>query len=155
MNCRMPYPDFLTQRTIPKKGLRLRLHQGNQRTWDRFLPELLVGLRRIRNAATNVTPSHLLFGKTIARPGDWRFTHLFPPEESEEHSQREEEARQHQATYQARYGTTPSKPRFNVGDWIYTDSHRLSNKSQGFNAKFAESKVGPYQILENISVDVY
>ena len=62
-----------------KKGLRLRLHQGNQRTWDRFLPELLFGLRRRRNAATNVTPSHL-FGKTIARPGEWRFTHLFPPE---------------------------------------------------------------------------
>ena len=121
-----------------KKVRRLRLHQGNQRTWDRFLPDLLFSLRRKRNAATIVTSSHLLFGKTIVRPGQWRFTHLLPPEESEERRRREEKARQHQATYQARYGTSPSKPRFTVGDRIYTDSHRLFNKSQGFNAKLGE-----------------
>ena len=57
-----------------KKGLRLRLQPGNQRTWDQHLPKLLFGLRRRKNAATGSTPSHLLLGKTILLPGEWRLS---------------------------------------------------------------------------------
>ena len=140
-----------------KKGLRLRLHENNQRTWDTHLPGLLFGLRRRQNAATGVTPSYLLFGKTIARPGEWRFRDLQAADESTEHREREEEARKHQAAYQAVYAPKPisSPPRFTIGDWVYSKSHFLSDKAKGFNAKLAQSRTGPYPILENVSGEVY
>lgn len=42
-----------------------------KKTWDKYLPDLLFGLRRRKNAATGVSPSHLLMGRTILRPGEW------------------------------------------------------------------------------------
>ena len=139
-----------------KKGLRLRLYQGNQRTWDRYLSELLFGLRRRQNAATGVTPSYLLFGKTILQPGEWRIFQT--PEEAdqnEERRQREDEARHHQATYQLKYATVPARPRYFPGDWVYIPNHRLSNKAAGYNAKLAQARLGPYQVLDHISGEVY
>ncbi|XP_033222580.1 uncharacterized protein LOC117176448 [Belonocnema kinseyi] len=122
-----------------KKGLRLRLHRGNQRTWDRHLPSLLFGLRRRANAATDTTPSYLLFGQTIPGPGEW------DPAEIPEAQQ----------TYQARYTAAPAQPRFTPGDWVYLPNHQLSNKAAGFNAKLAPSRLGPYQVLEHLTGDVY
>lgn len=139
-----------------KKGLRLRLHQGNQRTWDRHLPDLLFGLRRRTNAATGATPSYLLLGQTLLGPGEWNLTrapNAIP--RAEELQQREEEARNHQGHYQARYAAAPTQPRFTTGEWVYIPNHQLSNKVAGFNAKLAPSRLGPYQILEHIAGDVY
>ncbi|XP_033231499.1 uncharacterized protein LOC117182513 [Belonocnema kinseyi] len=139
-----------------KKGLRLRLHDGNQKTWDRHLPDLLFGLRRRKNAATGMTPSHLLMGKTILRPGEWTLQpepgHMPPTTQNED---REQEARHRQAEYQARYAAAPSLPRDFPGDWVYAPNHRLSNKLEGYNAKLAQARLGPYQILDHISGEVY
>lgn len=104
-------------RTIPtkrrnqelKKGLRLRLHQENQQTWNSHLPHLLFGLRRRKNAATDVTPSHLLMGRTVHRPGELE---LQPDSEiplpAAENEAREHEARLRQADYQAQHAAAAS-----------------------------------------------
>ncbi|XP_033220960.1 uncharacterized protein LOC117175361 [Belonocnema kinseyi] len=139
-----------------KKGLRLRLHQGNQRTWDQHLPDLLSGLRRRKNAATGVTPRHLLMGRTILRPGEWELQ----PEAREEvpaasYEDREREARQQQAAYQDKNASAPSPPRYFPGDWVYAPNHQLSSKVLGYNDKLAPARRGLYQILDHISGEVY
>ena len=48
-----------------KINIRLRINNGNHRTWDRDLPKILFSLRRRQNAATKQTPSHLLLGWTL------------------------------------------------------------------------------------------
>ena len=146
-----------------KKGLRLRLQPGNQRTWDQYLPELLFGLRRRRNAATGSTPSHLLLGRTIPLPGQWR---LSIPDQTTEQTispaddrlQREDEARGHQRQYQERYApelTRPYIPRYAVGEWVITTNRQLSNKAAGYNAALAHQRIGPYQVIEHLSGEVY
>lgn len=139
-----------------KKGLRLRLHQGNQRTWCKHLPDLLSGLRRRRNAATGFTPSHILLGKTILRPGEWNLKQVTDePNGKNERHDRDEEARLRQAEYQARYAAAPTPPRFYPGDWVYVPNQHLSNKAAGFNAKLAPARLGPFQIQDHIAGEVY
>ena len=138
-----------------KKGLRLDLYEQSQRTWNRHLPNLLFVSRSRKNAATGVTPSHLLFGRTIARPGEWRFRTPQERDEEDDLRRQESEARQRQAEYQARYASAPDQPRFTSGDWVYVPNHQQSDKAAGFNAKLARTKLGPYQILEHISGEVY
>ena len=146
-----------------KKGLRLRLQPGNQRTWDQYLPELLFGLRRRRNAATGSTPSDLLLGRTILLPGEWR---LSTPDQTTEQKispaddrlQREDEARGHQQQYQERYApelTRPYVPRYAVGEWVITTNRQLSNKAAGYNAALAHLRIGPYQVVEHLAGEVY
>ena len=55
-----------------KINIRIRIDNGNHRTWDRDLPKILFGMRRRQNAATGQTPSHLLLGWTLPKPGDSR-----------------------------------------------------------------------------------
>ncbi|XP_033226035.1 uncharacterized protein K02A2.6-like [Belonocnema kinseyi] len=128
-----------------KKGLRLRLHQGNQRTWDRHLPDLLFGLRRRRNAATGLPPGHFLMGRTILRPGEWELKDgLDNPAPTQESQEREQEARTRQAEYQTRYAAAHNPPRYFPGDWVYAPNHRLSNKIEGYNAKLALARSWPF-----------
>jgi transposase InsO family protein len=54
-----------------KKALRVRLAGREQNTWDRELPTALFNVRRCRNAATGMSPSHLLYGRDLALPGAW------------------------------------------------------------------------------------
>ena len=139
-----------------KKGLRLRLTAGNQRIWDEQLPELLFGLRRRRNAATGYTPSYLLMGREILRPGEWALQPVdtvepvrVPLEE------RENRARRNQQQYQLRYAGTPAAPAFKIGDWVYAANHRLSNKAERYNAGLAPKRTGPHQVIGVASADVF
>ena len=56
---------------------------------------------------------------------------------------------------QTRQNAATRRTRRAVGDWIYTNSHRLSNKTQDFNGNLGQSSAGPYQVLEKISRVVY
>ena len=53
-----------------KSGLRLCLQDTSHRHWDKKIPEILFNLRSRRNAATGLTPSQVLFGRTIKRRGE-------------------------------------------------------------------------------------
>ena len=143
-----------------KKGLRLRLYRGNQRTWDTQLPELLFGLRRRRNAATGNSPSYQLLGRDLKLPGEWRLPHPDQPQEEVETDtalrQRELQARIRQRNYQTRYGGIENpKTHYVPGEFVYTRNHKLSNKATGYNAGLAPPWIGPYEVLENLSGEVY
>ena len=88
----------------------------------------IFGLRRRHNASTGVTPSHLLFGKAISAPGEWRFQSPDERNQIEAKRQREEEARRRQTTYQAHYAANPITPNFAPGDWVNSLKHKLSDK---------------------------
>ena len=77
-----------------KTGLRLCLQDTSHRHWDKKRPQILFNLRSRKNAATGLTPSQVLFGKTIKRPGEWKFD---PPGTQERTSPRIDKVKQHQA----------------------------------------------------------
>ncbi|XP_051155402.1 uncharacterized protein LOC127277975 [Leptopilina boulardi] len=137
-----------------KKGLRLRLHDGNQRVWDQQLPKLLFGLRRRRNAATGVTPAHLVFGREIRRPGEWQLQYGSAPEQQTPVQQREAAAYKHQTQYQKRYAGVNTEPPFKVGDLVYAKNTRLSNAAERYNARLAPTRTGPYPVQEIVSPGV-
>ena len=139
-----------------KKGLRLRLHDGNQRIWDQHLPSLLFGLRRRRNAATGYTPGYLMMGREIARPGEWDLRPVNDPHPKPAPlAEREEGARQRQEWYQRRYAGPAALPAFTVGDWVYALNHRQSNAAERFNAALAPIRTGPHPIVGAASADIF
>ena len=68
---------------------------------------------------------------------------------------REEEASHHQQQYQEKYAGGPTEPRYAAGDWVLTKNHKLSNNAEGYNAALDHQRIGPYQVLQHISSDVY
>lgn len=139
-----------------KKGLRLRLHEGNQQIWDVQLPNLLFTLRRRKNAATGSTPGYLLFGREIKRPGELNIhPALEQGLEQVPVERREEQARRNQQQYQRRYAGPISEPLFQIGDQVFATNHRLSNAAEHYNANLAAARTGPYTVIEVISPEVF
>jgi hypothetical protein len=57
--------------------MRLREAEG-QRNWDWYVPDILFTTRRRRNNGTGQSPSELLLGRDMARPGEARTRKLVP-----------------------------------------------------------------------------
>ena len=53
-----------------KKGLRLALLNQDHRTWDQYISPIIFNLRRRLNRITGQTPSYVLLGRTLPRPGE-------------------------------------------------------------------------------------
>ena len=85
-----------------KKGIWVRIDQGDHGRWDTYLPDIVFNLRRRRNAAIGQTPSHLLLGKTIQRPGEWRFDNDGPTEMTDLNTGQEQARRQQEALVRER-----------------------------------------------------
>lgn len=49
----------------------MQLIDHTHRDWDLKLTEIVFNLRTRRNTAIGKTPSEVLFGTTILRPGQW------------------------------------------------------------------------------------
>ncbi|XP_033229598.1 uncharacterized protein LOC117181140 [Belonocnema kinseyi] len=123
---------------------------------ERHNQKIRFGLRRRENAATGATPSYLLIGRTIRRPGEWKLLENDEEDQpAEEQQRRENEACTRQAAYQARYATAYERPRYYPGDWVYVPNHQLSNKVAGYNAKLAPARFGPFQVLDHVAGEVY
>ena len=114
-----------------KKGLRLHLHDGDQRGWDAYLPQILFTLRRRKNAATGVSPSVALFGKTIQRRGEWKLK-LLQEQRSEDRAARISDIQAKQEAYQGSYA-----PRYLPGDKVYCRNHVLSDAQKGIHSGLA------------------
>ena len=136
-----------------KINIRIRIDNDNHRTGDRDLPKILFGMRR-QNAATRQTPSHLLLGWTLPRPGDWRFQ-VYEKRRMEARQEREKRAPHNKAIYQQRYtGQTPM-PQFHPGEQVYAIGHFLSTKRDHFNGGFSPRRTGVHTVLERLAGDVY
>lgn len=136
-----------------KVGLRMQLVDHDHRDWDRKLTEILFNLRTRKNAASGKTPSQVLFGETIARPGQWVVAKKVETDSSRE--TRLQEVREHQTQYLKNKQAADSEPCYKEKDWVRVRTHHLSDKAKGFNAGLAVKWEGPYQILERRGGEVY
>ena len=131
-----------------KKGLRIKLMGRNHREWDLHVPAILFDLRRRENRNTGQTPSYMLLGRTLLRPGEWTLPF------SSEAQERMDRARQRQSKsvpFDAREIDGPLKP----GDFVLAKNFALSNAAEGFNAGLAPLYTGPFKVLEKCSNEVY
>ena len=131
-----------------KKGLRLQIAGGRQRDWDLYLPPILFSMRRRINRTTGQSPSQMLLGRNLPRPGEWSFNF------DEATQGRVDDARQRQAALTA-LPTTKGDGSLRVGDFVLAKNFALSNAAEGFNAQLAPKWTGPYTVLEKCSGDVF
>ena len=81
-----------------KKGMWLRLAVRPHKDWDRDIPEILYNTRTRKNAATGLTPSEVLFGENLKRPGDWTIPKPPAPPDNPRNT-RIQQVRQYHARY--------------------------------------------------------
>ncbi|CAB0035522.1 unnamed protein product, partial [Trichogramma brassicae] len=137
-----------------KKGLRLHLMGKKHNQWDLKLPSVLYDLRCQKNAATGVTPAHLLLGKELSRPGDWKLQ--LKATAIEERHLRVTQAQLQQAKYQAKYASVAqNKVPIKSGDLVYTKTHPLSNAAERYHAGFEAKWEGPFAVTDQLSEDVF
>ncbi|XP_039275283.1 protein NYNRIN-like [Nilaparvata lugens] len=141
-----------------KKGLWIRLQEQHQE-WENQLPSVLFTLRNRQNTATRYSPSQILFGQTLPRPGEWSH---WPGNQLEPHkdhiNQRlhtltaiQRKAVLNQENYLNRKGDpiAETQPHYQIGDQVLTWNHQLSNKAQKFHAGLAPRWKGPYTVAHN------
>ncbi|KAJ8966726.1 hypothetical protein NQ317_015292, partial [Molorchus minor] len=134
-----------------KKLMRLHLLKRSQRLWDEQLPRILYILRTRKNAATQHTPSSLLYGYEIPRRGEWNVPAFReaatnrPPA-----SERIEEAEPAQRAYQEKYTEPRRLPvHFDPGDLIMVRQFAKGRE------QFAVVWRGPYPVNRRVTDEVY
>ena len=129
-----------------KKGLRLALLNQDHRTWDQYISPIIFNLRRRLNRITGQTPSYVLLGRTLPRPGEH--------ETYDVHSQsRFEEVRKSQARNAPVIRTESDK--YKIGDFVYVRDHELSSTRKHFCAGLGPRWIGPFKVVERYNTDVY
>lgn len=132
-----------------KKGLRLRLcHKTDHSRWDEYIPSILFNIRRRRNVITGFTPSMLLLGHTIRRPGET--TDAYEPATKG----RIDEAAQHQEE------SLPPRPldvqaAVKEGDRVYVKSHVLSSAADKYCAGLGPAWEGAYEVIHQHSPQIF
>ncbi|XP_039291203.1 uncharacterized protein LOC120352927 [Nilaparvata lugens] len=141
-----------------KKGLRIRLQEQHQE-WENQPPSVLFTLRNRQNTATRYSPSQILFGQTLPRPGEWSH---WPKNQLEPHKdhinqrlhtltaiKREAVLNQENYLNWKRDPIAETQPRYQIGDQVLTRNHQLSNKAQKFHTCLAPRWKGPYTVTHN------
>lgn len=122
--------------------------------WDLKLTEILFNLRTRKNTATGKTPSQVLFGETIQRPGQWVLGNT--QDGTSDSETRLQEVRENQARYLRRQEIPPtSESVYKEGDWIRVRAHHLSDKGNFFHAGLASRWDGPYKVVNVMSNEIY
>jgi hypothetical protein len=97
-----------------KKLMRILTQEPTPKPWDETIPKGLFNLRKRRNAATGQSPSELLLGFEITRPGQWDMNNQAVQTTTEERQQLAEE---YLARYRRRYDERNRQPpTYEIGD---------------------------------------
>ena len=131
-----------------KKGLRLKIADGRQSDWDLHLPSILFSLRRRNNRITGQSPSQMLLGRNLPRPGEWNFAY------NDETQDRIDSARQRQAALTLTETPEDRRP-LRVGELVLARNFTQSNAAEGYNAQLAHRWTGPFAVKGVCSNDVY
>ncbi|KAJ8982077.1 hypothetical protein NQ317_015589 [Molorchus minor] len=134
-----------------KKLMRLHLLRKSQKRWDEQLPRILYVLRTRQNAATQQTPSSLLYGYEIPRRGEWNVPAFRDAAANRPLApDRFEEADNAQQAYQKQYtAPRPIPVELHVGDLV-TVRQFVKGRDQ-----FAVVWRGPYPITRQVTQEVY
>lgn len=118
-------------------------------SWDQHLSEALYTMRSRSNAATGTSPSELLLGYVIPRPGDWAIpVEVQPPQAPRE--ERVRRARDRQIIYRRRLFPDPDIPPavFEVGELVLTRKHVPEHP-------FDQKWTGPHPIIRKLGATTY
>uniref|UniRef100_A0ABD2WL25 Reverse transcriptase RNase H-like domain-containing protein n=1 Tax=Trichogramma kaykai TaxID=54128 RepID=A0ABD2WL25_9HYME len=103
---------------------------------------------------TGVTPAHLLLGKALNRPVDWKLQ--LQATAIEERLFRVTQAQLQQAKYQAKYASVaPKKVPIKPGDLVYTKTHPLFNVAERYYAGFEVKWEGLFAVTNQLSEDIF
>jgi transposase InsO family protein len=104
-----------------KKLMRILTQEPTPKPWDETIPKGLFNLRKRRNAATGQSPSELLLGFEITRPGQWDMNNQAVQTTTEERQQLAEE---NLARYRRRYDERDHQPpTYEIGDQVLVRRH--------------------------------
>jgi hypothetical protein len=104
-----------------KKLMRILTQEPTPKPWDETIPKGLFNLRKRRNAATSQSPSELLLGFEITRPGQWDMNNQAVQTTTEERQQLAEE---NLARYRRRYDERDHQPpTYEIGDQVLVRRH--------------------------------
>jgi transposase InsO family protein len=104
-----------------KKLMRILTQEPTPKPWDETIPKGLFNLRKRRNAATGQSPSELLLGFEITRPGQWDMNNQAVQTTAEERQQLAEE---NLARYRRRYDERNRQPpTYEIGDQVLVRRH--------------------------------
>ena len=140
---------------------------GNQRTWDEYLPELTYAINTSRHDSTGYTPAYLNFGRELRMPredypGDIDVTEQELPPEYMTRMKKLRDAQELARTNIARSATRQAH-HYNlrrrdwsppVGDKVMRREHPLSVATKGFAAKLAPRYSGPWTVVRKRSPQV-
>jgi Integrase core domain. len=133
-----------------KKTLRALMGQTHERNWDKYLSKCLYVLRTRKNAATGESPSKIVLGYELPKPGQWKIpTYLL--KRSQPHRVSNETIQQRQSNYQQKYHKPDQQPKvtFRVGDRVMTRNFVVPG------SQFAPAWTGPHPITRCVSDVVY
>jgi hypothetical protein len=94
-----------------KKLMRILTQEPTPKPWDETIPKGLFNLRKRRNAATGQSPSELLLGFEITRPGQWDMNNQAVQTTTEERQQLAEETWQDTGVATTNATTNPPRTR--------------------------------------------
>jgi hypothetical protein len=101
--------------------MRILTQEPTPKPWDETIPKGLFNLRKRRNAATGQSPSELLLGFEITRPGQWDMNNQAVQTTTEERQQLAEE---NLARYRRRYDERDHQPpTYEIGDQVLVRRH--------------------------------
>jgi hypothetical protein len=135
----------------------------NQNCWDEKLEQYLAGIRSAVHESTGFSPYQVLFGQEMILDGNYPPRNVkegdAPKEISTEKSDRiVTEARRNiqcaQRHWKAQYDKRTKQVKFNVGDSVFRENFKLSNKVEGYAAKMGP-KFLRCTIIENLGSGMY
>ncbi|KAL1447768.1 hypothetical protein WDU94_013913 [Cyamophila willieti] len=116
---------------------KLRIHldgEADQRHWDAKLPEILFALRNSRNEATQYSPSELIFGSPLKRPGEWSYPLTPNPPLAIHLTELRTKASENIRSYQKRYNKVLHNPVLPPGTWYGNNNNNNSSNDNNNNS---------------------
>ena len=131
----------------------------NQKTWEKYLPELAFAYNTAQHESTGHTPAYLNFGKKLKSPGSVAQAALPQRDEHHKRIHKLQEALE-LAKIKIAQSFQKQQKYYNLrrrnwapenGNKVLKKTQYLSDKAAGFNAKLAEKYDGPHTVKKKPS----
>lgn len=134
---------------IKMKLKALLVDKVNHKSWDENIHRVIFSINTTVNAATQLSPAQILFGRNLRHPND--------PIPKEWVENAVDLARQNQAKYHSKRNQQDYQPARELveGQRVLIRNHSLSNAINGFAASLSPTWIGPFIIKKQLHQNVY
>lgn len=136
-----------------KKAMRERLRCVAADKWDTVISQVVYTLHNRANAATGYTPSELLFGTSLPRPGEWKHPEQRNPlpEARQAAKERQAKARQNQTLFQRKQYPEPRKATVK----LTPNQLVMTRKFKENRPSFGPTWEGPHHVVAVLGDNTY